>query len=228
MEAEGSLSSTSSKLNYNAKSFEPKQTVPPSKTANKPKTSNRTTGVPSQRKDSKNAPEPRRLHPQKPANEEQKQSAKIKVSNLSTLVSDEELKNIFAKFVVIQARIIYYGPKSTGTGWIELEAPEEALKLLKEFQGFVHRDKPMQLIMEHKTREVRRIQREKKRQSNKPMLPYQEELDQVQKKFGLTLLFPLNAPYFAGLVFHDELHWFVTVDESLEFLQELKSFFWCF
>jgi hypothetical protein len=78
---------------------------------------------------------------------------------------------------------LYYGPKSTGAGWVELNTPEDALTVVKELTGKSIREQPFTVKMPTKNNVQRKIKREKKKKLNKKELPYAQELSQVQVKF---------------------------------------------
>eukprot|EP01119_Soliformovum_irregulare_P024084 TRINITY_DN8560_c0_g1_i1.p1 TRINITY_DN8560_c0_g1~~TRINITY_DN8560_c0_g1_i1.p1 ORF type:complete len:623 (+),score=191.54 TRINITY_DN8560_c0_g1_i1:83-1951(+) len=112
---------------------------------------------------------------------------KIQISNLSKMVSELELRQAFESnipFPVKKAHINYYGPKSTGKGWVSFDTAEAALEAKKKMHKFKLFDQEMDLVFGEEHKEKRKIQNQRNKSKKSADLPYAAELEQVKSKFG--------------------------------------------
>jgi hypothetical protein len=86
-------------------------------------------------------------------------------------------------FISVGAKIHYYGPKSTGAGYVEISSMPEAIEITKKMNSLPLRDQPITVTLPNLNHEVRKIKREKHRKEKKVELPYQQELNQVSSKY---------------------------------------------
>lgn len=77
----------------------------------------------------------------------------------------------------------YYGPKSTGNGYIEVKTMPEAIELVRKMNSLLLREQAITVTLPNLNHEVRKIKREKNRKVKKVELPYQQELNQVKAKY---------------------------------------------
>eukprot|EP01102_Stenamoeba_stenopodia_P008131 TRINITY_DN2312_c0_g1_i5.p1 TRINITY_DN2312_c0_g1~~TRINITY_DN2312_c0_g1_i5.p1 ORF type:complete len:679 (-),score=170.17 TRINITY_DN2312_c0_g1_i5:73-2109(-) len=118
----------------------------------------------------------------------QSNDSRVDVSNLHPFVTEAELSEFFTTKLGVapkRTKIIFYGPKSTGNGWVEFEKVEDGLRALKDLQGAVLRDKEVTLSMKTKNKIERQIKRAAQKVKKEPRA-WDDEVEQVKKKFPDT------------------------------------------
>eukprot|EP01103_Thecamoeba_quadrilineata_P009880 TRINITY_DN2010_c0_g1_i1.p1 TRINITY_DN2010_c0_g1~~TRINITY_DN2010_c0_g1_i1.p1 ORF type:complete len:446 (+),score=84.85 TRINITY_DN2010_c0_g1_i1:85-1422(+) len=109
---------------------------------------------------------------------------KVHLSNIHPLVSANELEKIATDLLgkkILRAHIHYYGPKSTGEGFLLFDNGEDAVKLNQSINNYLIRGQPVFTYMPKKNREVRHIKQAKKKVQ--PPKVYDEEVSQIKEKF---------------------------------------------